>query len=246
MSLKDLRVKDTKPKGILICTEGQQKTGKTEFGLSMPDGTFILNLNHGFEGVIEKHVKTGREYYMKSLQIPFSNLPGQGFVILSTEAATVWKEAVLSVREAIADPDIKSIFIDTGSELWDLLRIARLGKLAQVIPIQYAAVNAEFRQLEQLLLCSGKYVVMSHKTKPEYVNDQKTNKFERAGFGDVGFDSQVELLFERDVKKTGDDQFSVTFLECRANKDLKGHVLIGKDVNFSMVMRLIYPEWVEN
>jgi hypothetical protein len=243
LSLKDLRYTKTQPTGLFISVEGLQKCGKTEFGLSLPDPLYVLNLNHGLEGVIEKHVKKGRELYVESIQIPLTKeLPGQAFTLLSTAATEQWRKAILSLQEALREPTIKSIFIDTGSELWDLLRIARLGKLTQVMPVQYAAVNAEFRQLNQLLLCSGKKVVMSHKVKPEYVNDQKTNRFERAGFGEVGFDVQVELRCERDVKKDGDDQFAVSFMDCRANKDLKGQSLRGKDATFLNIAKMIYPD----
>lgn len=243
MALKDLLYKEVKPKGILISDEGLQKCGKTEFGLSMPDPLFVLNLNLGLAGVIEKHIKEGRTIYVQDIQIPFTAaLPGAGFTVLSTAAAEKWKTAILSLQEALHDTTVKSIFIDTASELWDLLRIARLGKLTQVMPVQYASVNAEFRQLLQVLLCSGKNVVLSHKVKPEYVNDQKTNRFERAGFGDVGFDVQVELVSSRDLKREGDDQFAITFDDCRANKNLVGTTLYGKDVNFLKVVSLIYPD----
>lgn len=246
MSLKDLQVKHTTPKGILISTEGLQKCGKTAFGLSMPGDLYILNLNWSLAGVIEPYIKNGKTIYVQDIQIPFSKeLPGQSFTILSTAAAEQWRKAILSLQEAIKEPTVSSIFIDTASELWDLLRIARLGKLQQVLPVQYAAVNAEFRQLLQLLLTCGKNVVLSHKVKPEYVNDQKTNRFERAGFGDMGFDVQVELIASRDLKKDGDDQFTLTFGDCRANKTLKGTVLNGRDCNFLKVVSLIYPETTE-
>lgn len=243
MSYKELRVKETKPKGLFISIEGLQKTGKTDFGLSLPDPLFVLNLNQGLEGVIEKHVKSGKEIYSLDLPIPLSkDLPGMPFTILSGAASETWRKAILTLQEVLKDPYIKGIFIDTGSELWDLLRIARLGKLAAVLPVQYTAVNAEFRQLTQLLCCSEKMIVMSHKVKPEYVNDQKTSNFERSGFGDIGFDVQVELKAERDMKIVGDDQFTVTIMDCRFNKDLKGQVLKGKDISFLNIAKLIYPD----
>jgi len=243
MALKDLLVTETQPHGILISIDGLQKCGKTQFGLSMPDPTFILNLNLGLTGVIEKEVEKGRTFYVQDIQIPFSkDLPGQAFTLLSGAATEQWRKAILSLQEALKEPTIKSIFVDTGSELWDLLRIARLGKLAQVLPVQYAAVNAEFRQLLQILLCCGKNVVLAHKVKPEYVNDQKTNRFERAGFGDVGFDVQVELRADRDPKAVGDDQFILTIGDCRANKDIKGTILRGKEVDFLKVVSLVYPK----
>ena len=243
--MKDLKYTNTKPKGILLSIEGLQKTGKTEFGLSLPAPLFVLDLNLGLEGVIEKHVGK-KDLYVKRIQIPYTaSLPGAGFTVLATAASEKWREAILTLNEAIKDDTIRSIFVDTGSELWDLLRIARLGKLTQVLPVQYAAVNAEFRQLLQILLSCGKNVVLSHKVKPEYVNDQRTNRFERAGFGDVGFDVQVEIRTERDLKKEGDDQFSINVMDCRANKNLKGSTLTGKDCQFLKLVTQIYPNTTE-
>jgi hypothetical protein len=243
LSLKELRVTETKPKGILASVEGLYKTGKSEFGLTMPKPLFVLNLNFGLTGIVEKHVEKGEEIYALNLQIPLTkDLPGQQFTLLANEAATCWKNAVLTLREALTDQSVKSIFIDTGSELWDLLRLARLGKLTQVLPVQYTAVNAEFRQLLQVFLTSGKNILLSHKVKPEYVNDQKTNRMERAGFGDIGYDVQVELRSERDAKRSGDDQFGLTFLDCRANKDLKGKLLTGHNCTFLNIVREIYPD----
>jgi hypothetical protein len=243
LNIKELKVVDIKPKGILMSVEGQQKCGKTELGLTMPGDLFILNLNWGLVGVYEKYVKAGKTLYVQDIKIPYTkDLPGSPFTILATAATEQWRKAILALMEAVKDPSISSIFIDTGSELWDLLRVARLGKLTQVMPIQYASVNAEFRQLLQILLTCGKNVLISHKVKPEYVNDQKTNRFERAGFGDIGFDVQVSLVADRDLKKDGDDQFSLMFADCRANKDLAGTVLRGTDCNFMNIVKLIYPE----
>ena len=226
-----------------MSVDGLPKCGKSEFGLSMPNPLFVLDLNQGLTGIIEKHVKAGRNIYAQNIQIPYSKeLPGGAFTILSTAAAEQWRKGILLLQESLREPEIKSIFIDTGSELWDLLRIARLGKLAQILPVQYAAVNAEFRQLLQVLLCCGKNVVLSHKVKPEYVNDQKTNRFERAGFGDVGFDVQVDLRADRDLKADGANQYTLTFGDCRANNKLKGTILRGAECNFIEVVTKIYPE----
>lgn len=243
MALKDLLYTDVKPKGILLSGEGHPKCGKTEFAFTMPDPIFVLNLNFGLAGVIEKWVAQGKKIYVKNVQVPMTkDLPGQNFTLLSGAATEKWKDAILTLQEAVKDESVPSIFIDMGTELWDLLRIARLGKLTQVLPVQYAAVNAEFRQLLQILLNSGKNVYISHKIKPEYVNDQKTNRFERAGFGDIGYDVQGELLMSRDPKKEGAEQFVITFGDCRPNMSLKGQTLAGPDCNFWNVVSRIYPD----
>lgn len=243
---KELLAKPELPKGTFISTEGPPKTGKTELGLSMPDPLFILDLNMGLEGPIDKHLISGREIYVKTVPIPMSkDLPGQPWGELKAPAVAAWKEAITTLQEAINDTEIKSIFIDMHSEAWDLLRIARLGKLAQVLPVQYAAVNAEFRQLNQWLLCSKKNVMVSHKVKPEYVNDVRTNRLERAGFNDIAFDAKVVVRTDRDPKAVGVDQFITTILDCRANREANGKLLRGTESTFAGIMKMVYPNVAE-
>ncbi len=49
--------------------------------------------------------------------------------------------------KALESKEIKSIVIDTASEAWELVRLARFGKLTQVMPQHYGPVNTEFRDM---------------------------------------------------------------------------------------------------
>jgi|SRR5882762_4683738 len=228
------------PKSLVYCLDGQSKTGKTEFILSMPGPLCIHNLNFGLKGVIDKHLAKGKEIYTFDYEVPLTNKTvGTGVTDLCGAATKVWDAFTKQFLASLTC--MRSVAIDLSTEAWELIRVARLGKLDKVMAIQYGAVNVEFRQLIQRALRSGVNVGFVHKLKPEYANDKKTGEFERAGFGDIGFDVEATLRTSRDASKKGIEQFSLEIEECRNNFRANGTTLIGEDVNFSKVASIIFP-----
>lgn len=222
-------------KNLVMSCDGLPKTGKTEFMLSMPAPLCIHNFNFGLKGVIDKHVSAGKEIYVFDYHLALS----RAVVDVAAIAPKTWDAFVRQFLESLKE--MRSVGVDMGGEAWDLVRMARLGKLTQVLPVQYVNVNAEFRQLIQEAIRSGTNVVFLHKLKPEYKDDKKTNNLERAGFGDIGFDMEAVLRTSRDYSKKGVDQFSATLEECRARFEASGKVFTGAEVNFANVATTIYP-----
>lgn len=233
------------PARLIMSVDGLPKEGKTHFTLTAPDPIAIHDFNFGLEGVIERPEFAEKEIYRFEYQVPISaRLPGSSFTSLVDPATKIWDEYVRNFRASLEK--MKTCIVDTGSEVWDLCRIARLGKLSQVPPVQYTAVNAEFRQLTQLALCQNRCnVIFTHKVKPEYKNDQKTGAMERAGFGDMEYDVQTVLKASRDYGKAGVEQFSVEVLSCRANLEASGKRFVGADCTFQKVATAIYPGTTE-
>lgn len=231
------------PSRLVISLEGPPKTGKTEFALSAPGPIAIHNFDLGLEGVVEKFLDK-KVIYPFEYQIPISaRLPGSGFAALADPAARVWEEFVTNYRACLDNEEIRTIILDTGSEMWNLCRLARLGKLTQVLPIQYTAVNAEFRQLTQLAMANTRAnVIYIHRVKPVYKNEQKTEETERSGFGEIEYDVQSVLRTTRDYSKAGPEQFGVTIQECRGNIYASGKELRAGDCTFKGVARAIYPD----
>jgi hypothetical protein len=237
------RVKNEPPSRLILTVDGLPKEGKTNFALTAPAPICIHNFDFGLSGVVEKFAE--KELYQFVYQIPLTaRLPGSGFASLVDPAARVWEEYVLQFRESLLQ--MRTVIVDTGSEAWNLCRLARLGKLTQVLPVQYTAVNAEFRQLTQLALCQSKCnVIFTHKLKAEYKNDQKTGAFERAGFGEIEYDVETVLKASRDYGKTGLEQFSIEVQSCRANLEASGKRFVGADCTFQKVAAAVYPGTTE-
>jgi len=236
-----VRAEIQKKTGLVYCLDGLPKTGKTRFALTMPGPIVIHDFNAGLDGVIDPFIEAGKEIYPFTYEIPLSR-------DLSKDFATNLMESSKKSWETFAENFLaslkhgNSIVIDLGSEAWELVRLARFGKLDKVMAIQYGAVNVEFRQLTQRALRSGKNVAFLHKLKPEYKNDQKTGELERQGFGDIGFDVEATLRSGRDPKIKTVDQFSVTIEENRKNFKANGLALTGEKATFQNIAMAIYPD----
>lgn len=235
------RAKIEPVRNVVMSVDGLPKSGKTEFMLSMPAPLCIHNLNFGLKGVIDKHILAEKEIYVFDYDMPYSNrLPGAPSNSMLDLAGKVWDKFARQFMESLSC--MRSVGVDMGTEAWDLIRLARLGKLTQVMPVQYTSVNAEFRQLIQESLRSTANVAYLHKLKAVYKDDKKTGEYERAGFNDIGFDVEAVIRTSRDYSKKGMDQFSGTLEECRANFGASGTVFTGGNFTFNSVEKTIYPD----
>lgn len=229
---------ETARRRLLISIEGLHGCGKTNFALSAPGPIAVHNFDDGLEGVIEKFLDK-KKIYPFHYRVPQSiALPGSpaGNSIASL-AGKVWEEFVLHIRESIKT--MRTVVVDTSSECWELARLARLGKLTQVLPHQYTAVNAEFRELLRLAYRHDCNLILLHKVKKEYVNDKPTGNYERSGFGDTDFIVQVTLRAFKDPKAEGLDKFHLKITKCRQNPLLENVELIGEDCTFQKVAALV-------
>ena len=148
-----------------------------------------------------------------------------------------WNQYINDYKAFLNSGKIRTIIHDTSTESWELLRIARLGKLIQVMPINYAAVNMEYREMVRLAYDSSVNLVLINKVKKEYVNDQATGKYVRAGFGDTGFLVQVAVKAFKDR-----EGFKLQILNCRPNPEVEGQILQGDKATFLGLAMTIFPE----
>ena len=136
------------------------------------------------------------------------------------------------------DNGIRTVVADTASEIWELLRLARFGKLSQVMPMHYGPVNAEYKELLRKAANSDKNVILLHRMKSEYVDEKRTGKYERTGFGETGHIVQANLRCYRD----SDNEWHVMVRDCRQNALLAGEELVGPMASFPFFASMVYPE----
>lgn len=219
---------------LIVSVTGREKMGKSNFGLTAPGPMALFDLDHNLEGLMEKFTPLKKIHYIDIADTSTVD-----------EAVREWDKFKRAWVGVLNDKSVRSVVIDTATEAWERIRLARFGKLSQVMPMHYGPVNAEFRKLlRDARDAGGKNVVLLHKAKAVYVNDKRTGDYERAGYGETGFLVQVNVRVYRDPYDvdTGPGDFHMVVENCTQNPEIQGMDLVGPMVNFSTLAQLVFPD----
>lgn len=230
MSIASLGLKkaDTKIlRRLIVNVVGKEKQGKTNFGLTAPGPIILFDLDYGLEGVVSKFAGQ-KDIYPTEYRIN---------EISANQFLATWERFKKELVAALKEKEVRSIVVDTGTEMWELIRLARFGKLTQVMPQHYGPVNSELRGLIRDAYSSDKNLILLHKMTEVYRNNQPTGEYAMAGFKDIPYNVQVNVLCWRDT----DGIFHATINDCRQNSDLAGMDLVGDMVNFQTLATLVFP-----
>lgn len=240
---------------IIMSIEGLEGDGKTHLACTAPGPIGFIDFDVGTEGVVEKFKKglngcTKKDIYISSFRIPVTakaakyaskETKARFTSIAAEKAEPIWEKVVRDYVMALER--FRTLIIDTGTEMHEMIRLARLGKLTEVLPENYAPVNAEFRDLVRLAFDSDCNVIFLHKMKDEWIKakgekrSSPTGNQIRQGFNGMGYLPQVNLRARWDE----DDGFTVEVLKCRQNADMRGKVF-GKPYNtFPYLAAMIFP-----
>ena len=232
---------DIKPR-LIANIQGPEGTGKDHMALEYSRGPiYVHSFDQGLDTVVQKF-QHKREIYTAEYEL--SMQPGDGTDKEVGQAANVvWEQFKSNLMDSYASTRKEGmVLVDTGTEVWELLRLAYFGKLTQVMPHMYAKPNAEFREIvrEGFDACN---VVWLHKMKDEWINDEKgkgtrTGEKKYAGMNDIPFLVQVNVQTWHSVRESGVGlDFHATILDkCRPNPDLCGTEL---DNNFQQLLEMV-------
>jgi len=211
---------------LIMSLSGREKQGKTHFALSAPDPLAYINFDVGDEGVIDKFRGSGKTIFHRRFSKPMTFKDGAP---VADGALAEWLRLTQSWYKLLAIPDLKTIVADTETEIWELIRLARLGKLTQVKPFHYGPVNAEYDAFLKAAYESDKNIILIGKSKKEYTNDKWNGGYERAGFSNLGFIVQVVAEMHRygraELSEDDDpvlDSYACRIISCRHNPALEG------------------------
>lgn len=243
------RANEPAKRRLIMALDGREKSGKSDFALrDTPAPIAVINTDIGLDGVIQKF-QDEKEIYKSDyiMDFPTSGDPNK----IAEKANTVWTAAKRDYFGALENKQIRTLVVDTATELWELLRLARFGKLTQVMPHHYGTVNAEFRNLLDRAYDYDKNVLLLHKLKKEYKEGKDgkgnpTGRWERAGFGDTGHRVQVNARTWRDKD---DGEFHLLIQDCRQNEALFNEDFTAPMNSFSFLASAVFPdttpeEWI--
>ena len=79
------------------------------------------------------------------------------------------------------------------------------------------------------------------------VKSIKTQRLERAGYADMGFEVQANFRLSKSRDKKGVNHYHTEIIDCRISSDMDGQVLTDSLSNFQCVASLVFEndadEW---
>lgn len=230
-------VEPTGPKRLIVSTQARDKCGKTHFGFTMPGPIGFLNLDRGYEGVIEKFLRAGKKIYRKD----FVTDPTRK--LSDSEWDQLWYALRAAYVFCVTSGYFRSVFIDTGSAFYEAMRMAAFGKLSQVPPLKYTEVYQEFEALLAIAYNYPVNVTIAHRMKQDYVKaapgefGTKSDIWSPTGYKDMAYVVQVA------VNQAWDKVGNVPALQIassRFDNHLNGLVLSGPMCNFPTLGMMIH------
>jgi len=222
---------EIKPR-LILSISGLEKQGKTHFALTAPGPIAVFSTDIGEEGVVSKFTEEKDVYIMKIDRIDEDS---------AEQAPAEFSRFRDAYRQMLRGNEVRTIMFDTATEIWEILRMARFGRLTQVMPYQYGPVNAEYRALIRDAYAYDKNLILLHKMKSRYINDKRTGEYDRAGFSDTGFLVQVNTRVYRYSPEDG-GEFAIYIDDCRQNPDLAGEELAGPLCSFNFLAGSVMPD----
>lgn len=219
---------------LIIAIDGFEKKGKSHFSLTAPGPIGYLDFDVGSEGVVQKFKAMGKKIYAKSFEVPSDQTKARGVVLQFQDA---FQTSISHARTTI---------IDTATEVWELYRMAKFGKLTQVPSYMYTEVNSEFRKLIRAGFSGNGNLILLHKYRKQYIRGKDgkgvwSGGHERSGFDGTGHLVQLNLNADRD-----DDGFMINIIDCRQNANLAGKTF--RDVadiplcSFPYIAQAVFPD----
>ncbi len=191
---------------------GPTGSGRTTLALTMPGPVALLHDCEKLEGIVQPAAqRTEVKMYDFSTRIQASSTQEA-----AKAANKVWVEFK---RELVAACEwARTIVLDTHTAAWELHRYARFGKLTQVKPYHYPAVNQEWMALmTEIRDHEGVNFVGIGREKAEYKGEKATGDYIQAG--------QKNMEYLSDVVLRTDDDYDVTVTKPWWNGEYRDEVL---------------------
>jgi hypothetical protein len=219
-------------RGAIISLTGMQGTGKTGFALSaVTAGTFSQKHKPVYIPMDRKPVGKYISDLLASgrVMIPKTNFKANIKTAKQTEGAKLWDEFEKLNEDIIAEPSLNPIIWDTGTYAWAMCRLAKLGKLTQIMPHQYAQANTPYEALLLQAEDAGKIIIVIDRMSPEYKQgkdgkEAKTGNYERSGYSHLGF--VANILLESFL--TESNEFGMRVIQNKITPSQSGEECVGE------------------
>src|SRR5262245_12225670 len=254
-------IKSTVDLSLVIGLYGMQGSGKTRFCATAPDPIGVVPLDRKSRYTMAKTmeelgkvvVMPEKDYIRHENPLAIAAMPPE-------KAMTYYKEHVRAVMDAAfklnGHPDIRTVVIDTGTQLWEDILFKNYGRNQRIMPRDRGSANQDM--IDFLNAMSGKHLIITHKASEIWSGDgdsgKPTGQYRASGFGHLGYHSTVVMEMKKNVLYNSENgsgggkgwKWSVDIKDCQAMPELEGPQ--GKDlmtddlISFQTLAMTIYPD----
>ena len=216
-----------------ISVVGEEKKGKTHFSLTAPGPIVYFNFDAGLARVQPEGKFPNLD--MRVGEIPPLTKEGHHDHV-ADGALKVWEW--LKVQHVKALDSARTVIYDSFTEVWELVRLARFGKLQSVQWFHFGPVNREFHDFIREYAKHNANLILIHKVMAEKDDaGSKTGGYERKGFTHIGFDVDDYFSVDRDA----DGSFYVKVIESGHNAEITGKIFKEPSNTFTDIALAMFP-----
>jgi hypothetical protein len=211
---------------LMLSISGFEKSGKTHFALATaPEPVFHAILDPNGYAIAQKLVRQSAQPGTAALALRDIRPERYKFDPQDTqkECLEVWNQLRADLNAAMR-VNKGTIVIDSGTEMWELLRIARLGKTDGTPARYYGPLNAEMRTIFADIADTDMNLIVTHKMKEEYKANNPTGNMIPAGWSDMPYTmgANARALYDPELAKKGEHPFLIYIENCALNYALAG------------------------
>ena len=192
------------PQRLISQIAGEEKTGKSHLSLTGPGPVIYHSIDVGTEGVVEKFQQQGKQIFVKEIRYQ----RGEPKSVYEDMWQTFKKDFDLGLSMGQG-----TVVLDTWTEVYELARLAKFGKLEQVQAHHYGPVYAELRGMIRDIYNTPMSACLLTKMAKDYTTKELTEK----GFGDTGFLVQLNARTSRTIGADGKPVYNLWIKDSRLN-----------------------------
>lgn len=235
------RIKPNRIKRIGMEVSGDTKCGKTHLIMTMTEPIAIINFDRSLQDILPEF--PGVDLIVKD----FSDMYGEiedstNPQARMTKAKAAEAQFAAALKGLFEHRHVRSIAVDKGTTLWELIRVAEWGNISNIKAHHYVPVNARMRAYMSMYMAHDKNFLVTHDTKEEWVNEKPTGRQLVDGFKYTSSLMQVNASMWRD--KDGDRDFKMEITGCGTNAELVGWEFVGADVNWKKIAPMVLDDTV--
>jgi hypothetical protein len=228
---------------LTMAVSAPDKNGKSGFGLRVTPPVMYFNFDRKIE-----HTS------LDALGVDQSNLIIKELYFNVKDAQDIHKKKWDEVEEAylwaLREADsVRSIVIDTETEMWALARLAAFGRVTKVLPYQYITVNAMYSEMIKQAERHDKNVIFLRRVKKEYKEGKDgvsnwTGEMEVSGFSQLQYLVQVNAAIRRETvwdekREVDEQQFTLEIINNGLKAVMNGMEFSGAMCEFKWVASML-------